>query len=274
MARKEKGCATEVFALLCVLPWWVSVVIGVLLYIYLRYYLPGQADENQFWAVWGASLPQIAWFAVLMLIPAGISAYNSFRKRRIVDQQKGIETIRALSWKEFEELLGEAFRRQGYLVRENEQGGPDGGVDLQIEREGQVYLVQCKHWQSARVGVKIVREMLGLVTAHQAQGAIVVASGEFTQEARAFAAKQPIELMAGNQLVELVRSVQRPSSAVQRSSPTRDAADRGAGAEFRRCPFCAGQLVQRTMRRGAQAGRTFWRCANHPRCGYVDEPEG
>ncbi len=276
MARKDRGCLAEFVALLCVLPWWVSILVGIVTYIALKYYFPGLGDEHDFWRLWGPLLPQFSWVAFLFLVPAGISAFNSFRKARILDQQRGLDSIRALSWKEFEELLGEAFRRQGYRVRENQQGGPDGGVDLEIERDGNLYLVQCKHWKSAKVGVKIVREMLGLVTARQAQGAIIVASGLFTQEAKAFAENQPIDLVEGNQLMTLLRTTQRRSdAAAPRSeampSPAPDWSDQGASAPIRRCPFCAGQLVVQKARRGPQAGQTFWRCSNYPRCQYTEE---
>lgn len=41
-----------------------------------------------------------------------------------------IEEVRQLSWRQFESIIGEAFRRRGYTVMENAVDGPDGGVDL------------------------------------------------------------------------------------------------------------------------------------------------
>jgi Bacteriocin-protection, YdeI or OmpD-Associated/Restriction endonuclease len=34
----------------------------------------------------------------------------------------------------------------------------DGGVDLGLTKDGQRYLVQCKHWRKRQVGVTVVRE--------------------------------------------------------------------------------------------------------------------
>jgi Restriction endonuclease len=34
----------------------------------------------------------------------------------------------------------------------------DGGVDLGLTKDGQRYLVQCKHWLKRQVGVTVVRE--------------------------------------------------------------------------------------------------------------------
>lgn len=52
-----------------------------------------------------------------------------------------------LSWQDFEPLNGEAFRAEGFRVRETE-AGPDGGLDLVLHRAGELYLVQCKRWRA------------------------------------------------------------------------------------------------------------------------------
>src|SRR5690606_11689954 len=122
--------------------------------------------------------------------------------------QKDSESIRSLSWREFEELLAEAYRRKGYSVVENSQLGPDGGIDVRLYKEGRTYLVQCKHWKSQKVGVSVVREMLGLITAEGAYRGLVVTSGSFTEEASKFAQNQPIDLIGGRELHELISSIQ------------------------------------------------------------------
>jgi restriction system protein len=61
---------------------------------------------------------------------------------------------------------------------ENDSAGPDGGIDLVIRKDGNRYLVQCKQWRSQKVGVKVVREMFGLVAAEKAAGGIVICSGQ------------------------------------------------------------------------------------------------
>jgi restriction system protein len=43
-------------------------------------------------------------------------------------------------------LLCEAFRRQGYTVKENSAGGPDGGIDLVLTKDNETTLVQCKNF--------------------------------------------------------------------------------------------------------------------------------
>lgn len=116
-----------------------------------------------------------------------------------------------MSWRELEQLVSEAYRRQGYQVQETGQGGADGGIDLVLRRDGQVTLVQCKHWRTQRVGAPVVREQFGLQTHHQAAAVIIVTTGDFTPEAKAFAEGKSIELIGGPELLVLVQSVQRPS---------------------------------------------------------------
>jgi restriction system protein len=162
MARKNES----VLNLLVECPWWVSVVVSGAAYLFLKFIPPsidfGSTMANAFAKGISGVAPFVALF---LLIPAPISALNSWRKRRLVDNQKGIDSIRALGWREFEQLVGEAYRRQGYAVTENIAAGPDEGIDLVLKKDGGLVLVQCKQWRSAKVGVNIVRELLGGMTA-------------------------------------------------------------------------------------------------------------
>ena len=53
-----------------------------------------------------------------------------------------------MSWREFEMLVGEAFRRRGCFVEETGLGGKDGGIDLVVSKGGRKELVQCKQRRS------------------------------------------------------------------------------------------------------------------------------
>jgi hypothetical protein len=96
-----------------------------------------------------------------------------------------------MSWREFERLVGEAFRQRGYTVTGFGGSGPDGGVDLGLMKNGERFLVQCKHWRKEQVGVTVVRELNGVIAAASAQGSFVVTGGQFTREAREFARGTP-----------------------------------------------------------------------------------
>jgi restriction system protein len=142
--RKEKILDTLAEA-----PWWVSVVVAGMVFLVLRYILSGISGDNLVLKSVARAAPIVApWAALFFLIPAPISAYRSWRKSKLLDGQKDLDGIRSLNWRAFEQLVGEAYRRQGYAVRENTGVGPDGGVDLVLKKEGNTYLVQCKQWRS------------------------------------------------------------------------------------------------------------------------------
>lgn len=259
MRRRDANILT----VLSQVPWWMSVFIAGVVYFALKFVVPSIEYENSILKVVAPAAGKLAWVAFIFLLPAVGSAMESLRKRRLLDQQSGIESIRALSWKEFEELVAEAYRRQGYEVRENFYAGADGGIDLTLEKGGEVLLVQCKHWLTYKVGVNVVREMLGLITAHRATGGIVVTCGQFTQEAKNFIAGNRIELVEGNQLLGLVRGVQMGPVSTDRMNSLPPLA--------KTCPRCSSDLVLRTARRGQRAGGRFWGCSSYPRCNHTED---
>lgn len=251
------------------LPWWFSIGFFVVSYVGMRFVIPAFLTDSEASNAIGQMFSRLSWFSLIFLVWAGVSAIRFARKRKTLDTQSGIESIRALTWKRFEELLGEAYRRQGYSVSENSSLGADGGIDLTIRRDGAVYLVQCKQWLARKVGVKVVREMFGLITAHHAAGAIIVTSGNFTKESRDFAAGKPIELVDGGRLVEIVQGVQmRPVPAAPR--PVAVPPHQGA-VTARSCPACGNDLVLRVAKRGPKAGGKFWGCQGYPKCRHTEE---
>jgi restriction system protein len=75
--------------------------------------------------------------------------------------------------------------------------GADGGVDLVLRRSEQRIFVQCKHWSVARVDVRRVRELFGVMHAEGATGGVLICSGTYTSAAREFARGKAIELVDG-----------------------------------------------------------------------------
>jgi len=217
--------------------------------------------------------------SLILLIPGLISLYNSYRKEKLLDRQKDIDSIKALTWKEFEELIAEAYRRMGYSVVENYDIGPDGGVDIVLRKNGNTYLVQCKQWRSFKVGVKVVREMYGIMTDRRATGVMIITTGVFTQEAKNFAKDKPIDLIEGNQVVEMIRSVQAkqvylktetwPSYYINTDNINTEEPKPKISENI--CPKCGGKLVIRVARHGKNVGNKFWGCSNYPKCKFIKQ---
>lgn len=181
--------------------------------------------------------------------------------------QRSLDDLRALTWRQFESIVGEAFRQQGYAVTETGQGGADGGVDLVLTRAGKRYFVQCKQYRAWTIPVMVVREIFGVVAARKADGAIVVTTGTFTNDAVDFAKGQPIELIDGRRLEAMVREISVVGASAPgggaRRDPTIDGAAVATSVAAGSCPKCGATMVRRTPRAG---GAAFFGCSTFPKC--------
>tara|TARA_Y100001934_G_C12282069_1_gene740430 strand:- start:832 stop:1416 length:585 start_codon:yes stop_codon:yes gene_type:complete len=115
------------------------------------------------------------------------SIRNKRKKRRIINAYKSGPGN--LGWEEFEKLVRFAYEKNGYIVNES-RSGPDGGVDLYLYKGKEKTIVQCKHYNHQRVGVKVAREMLGVMLAEKADHVVIACSGRFTKEAVKLAKEQ------------------------------------------------------------------------------------
>jgi restriction system protein len=208
-----------------------------------------------------------------LLLPALNSWLGRRKKRLRLDAQRDVGTIKDLTWREFEQLVAEAFRRQGYHVEENAYAGADGGIDIRLLKDGQLHLVQCKQWRSQKVGVSVIREMYGILIAENATQVTIITSGTFTQEAKVFAINKPIDLVDGPALLQLIKSVQHhqyPSvqSAVP-GSPFRTTPEIADSVSQDTCPQCGSSLVTRVARKGSNAGGRFVGCSAFPKCRFT-----
>jgi restriction system protein len=272
MARRRQNLAEGLIEVTSKLPWLVGVALALFAYVWLHNVAssevtataqPGQlgqlVTQNVFKSL--ASVGQYL-LPLIFLVGAGLSAFGRYQRRALHEQVAASPDRGALndmSWQQFEALVGEAFRRKGYTVAETGGGGADGGIDLVLKRAGETFLVQCKQWKALKVGVTTVRELYGVMAAEGATGGLVVTSGAFTDEARAFAEGRNIELMDGEALHTLIRGVGVPGNATS-DSPAATSASAPA------CPVCQAAMVKRTAKRGANSGNAFWGCSQYPGC--------
>jgi restriction system protein len=272
MGRRKRGFVEEMSEL----PWPVSLAVGVLGYLLLRFAAPlflatsggaigkGLATQTQLFTLLGGGL-------LLLCCMAAISSYlNARRNRRLLDTRSNLDSLAALGWRDFERLVGEAFRRQGYEVEATGLGGADGGIDLILRKHGRRILVQCKHWRRQKVPVNVVREMVGLLAHHNADEIRIAAFGGFTPDAERFAQGKPIALIDGPALLRMVREVQAGGASVTPSdqpSPQHTTfhpvPEPAAAMDANACPRCAAPMVQRKNRR---TGEVFLGCPRFPEC--------
>ena len=203
-------------------------------------------------------------FGVLTVFAGVVWTWRRARRQRLFQQAQDLAALHRMTWDDFERLVGEAYRRQGWSVEENGLGGADGGVDLFLRRRGKRGLVQVKHWK-AKVGAPVVREQFGLLHHHKAHEVHVVALGGFTPQAEAFARGKPICLLDGQGLLNMMGG-ERPALAPQ--EPLAPVAPRPARSTPARvktptCPHCQSAMAHRTRR---SDGSLFWGCVRYPLC--------
>lgn len=145
----------------------------------------------------------------LAILVGGFGGYR-YRQRHaaFLRQNITLDWVNSLSWREFENLVGEIFRARGYFVENVGGGGADGGIDLCLSRQGEKTLVQCKRWKVFKVGVKPIREFFGVMASEGVKRGVFVSSGVYTNEAMRFAEGKPSELIDWAQFAEMSKAFQ------------------------------------------------------------------
>ena len=316
MARRRKTSPFEdLTSVLALLPWWVCLGLGVAGYFVLHALAAPAAPGSSFKpdklpALMVTSLFKGLAMAGQFIVPiiclaAAVMSAVARRQRgalvSTVAASRAPDALHEMSWREFEMLVGESFRLQGYKVMETGQalgsaagGVPDGGVDLVLSRDREKYLVQCKQWKAFKVGVPVVRELYGVMAAQGAAGGFVVTSGSFTAEAVAFAEGRNVRLLDGKELFRMIQQARAglasgkskpspPAPAGSRPAPPAPSVSKKPTTPFgaavatastgmvdtlprSACPICTGPMVRRNAKKGANAGKAFLGCVSYPVC--------
>ncbi len=285
VARRNKngGALKGVVRLIALMPWWLGLAVAVASYLWLHSVasspMPVVTDPQQLNAVivgsvWrGLALVGQYLVPLLCLTGAGVSMFKRRQASQLhSDAANRADGIAQMSWREFEVLVGEYFRRLGFSATVTGGGGPDGGVDVLLQKGSDRYLVQCKHWRARRVGVEAVRELYGVMAAQRMAGGFVVTSGDFTDEARAFASGREVELINGRALQRGIRAQSTATTSPRRAQGGRRASasvvvasatptQRSSNSTTFLCPVCDSSMVLRQARNGPNAGQNFWGCS-------------
>ncbi len=178
----------SLFAVLLRSRWWVSIALAVAMALLVKFFAP----EEYFLPALSVTIP--------FLFTGILAAWKQLRVPGASRVASTVETVSAMSWREFSEVMETAFQREGFTVSR-----VSGAADLKLDKEGRVTLVSCKRWKAANHGVEPLRE---LETLRQAQGgheAIYVALGGVSENARRFAQSHKIRLIQDVELTGLLR---------------------------------------------------------------------
>jgi hypothetical protein len=189
--------------------WWVATValvmypgLGLALPLALGWSMRALVEVNAVCTVLAAAV-SLGWLGVQ--IEAG-------NRRHLVEWTTD---LRLLDSSEFEWLVGEVFRREGWKVKETGRSdGPDGNIDLDLTHDGQRKIVQCKRWTSQLVGVEQIRLFLGTLMREKlpAESGVFVTLSNFTQQAREEAQQAGIALIDNRDLYARIERIRRPEA--------------------------------------------------------------
>ena len=141
-----------------------------------------------------------------------ITLLRTVRRREIKTRSGDArEFLSGLDNREFDALLIEAFKLQGYQI-----AGSGAGIDMILRKDHETCLVHAKQWKVEKVGVQPLRDLFSLMTARGAASGIIVTTGRFSREAIRFAATHSLKLVEGATLLAMIK---RAQAAVRSKDP-------------------------------------------------------
>ena len=160
--------------------------------------IPEPLNTGLFFAV-GAALIGLRW-------SAGLGSNLGFRQR--ANRIQSGDDLLTLTPREFEDMVVDLHVALGHRARRVGTTG-DHGVDVIVQtRVGDRCIVQCKRWRS-KVGEPVIRDFYGVLHHEGADRGAIFTTGQFTQQARAWAKGKPIRLYDGEEFLELWKRAQR-----------------------------------------------------------------
>jgi restriction system protein len=203
-----------------------------------------------------------------------------------------IDFLLRLSPGEFEEVVGDMYRRLGYWVERTPMSN-DFGRDLILKKDGKTGFVECKRYdKDMSIGRRPLQQFYGAMVNMKADFGIFITTSYFAKTAVAFAGETEIQLIDGYRLADLMamafpgegdidgyRAMCRQCGdvvAFDLRDPTEEIICRNGHsvrndapnlleirliAEGPVCEKCGSKMRQVSGRFGK-----FWGCTNYPEC--------
>ncbi|WP_052697886.1 restriction endonuclease [Luteibacter yeojuensis] len=148
------------------------------------------------------------------------------------------DALARLAWQDFEHLLAEHYRGQGYRVElvsaHDLKALGNAGLDMRIRRGGDTGIVQCGHWDALFVDVAEVQQLMSAMINEAAGRGVLVTRGSFTQAARKAVARQPrIQLVDGEVLRAMLKLPDHLDTSLPGTRPAEKVARTAAAAKRR-----------------------------------------
>ncbi|MGH2541382.1 MAG: restriction endonuclease [Ardenticatenaceae bacterium] len=128
------------------------------------------------------------------LFPGRGAGRRSSTGRASRSQTREQQVLQHLSPRAFEELCAAIARAWGYEARRVGRSG-DGGVDVEMWRDGEFAVAQCKHYYDRNVPVTQVRDFYGTMMHRGAARGYFFTTGRFSDGTYEFVEGKPLALI-------------------------------------------------------------------------------
>ncbi|MFI3325988.1 MAG: restriction endonuclease [Clostridia bacterium] len=173
-----------------------AYIILLLLYLFVVF----SFDKNMFVNnILTITLTGIVTVSVIIIIK---KYYQKYKKRKKYLNSK-IHEIDKMTGLEFEELLSEFFKSQGYKVSLTKQSN-DYGADLILQKNKSKIIVQAKRYKN-KVGNKAIQEVVASLKIYNATKGMVITNSFYTKNAVNLANANNIILWDRNKLTEVFK---------------------------------------------------------------------
>lgn len=277
MNRPRKKSKGNFISALMALPWQVNLLLAVVTFLATKWLViipfqnPSIRMAATLLAVFAAPMSvSFVFFAFFSLLKKRNSPKSSALKNPLGQTASAaknqsqnvwsIELLQQIEWKLFEDLSAAFYQEKG-IRAELTKLGADGGIDIKLFQDDSgkpTSLVQCKAWNSKQVGVKEIREFLGVMTHEKIAKGFYMASGIYSIDAKEFAKSNGITLIDGVMLLAMITRL--PNDAQKRLLDLVTEGD----YTIPTCPSCGVKMLKRQGKHGE-----FWGCQNYPKCRQI-----
>ena len=105
----------------------------------------------------------------------------------------------------FEELLLEAFKNKEYQIKRNKRYTGDGGIDGQVMKNGNTYLVQAKRY-SSYVDPKHLEEFSQIIRRRRSEKGFFIHTGKTGKSN--FSKFSNVKIISGESLIRLLKNIE------------------------------------------------------------------
>lgn len=144
--------------------------------------------------------------AATLLVGSTATVWLWLVRRRNDELQAGLQSLSALRWRDFSRMVLAAMEQRGLKVLAVEEGDSlEPRTTFPLTRNGERWLLSCKHGSAYRIGAAPVEELAASVRLSGAQGGILATEGLVEKSGLEAAQNHGIDVMDGRSLWPAVK---------------------------------------------------------------------